>query len=317
MESNFCNVIYWNNYSEKSYLWGSTIKFLENKEVYFKNIVANTGIVIKEWRFSTNYQSDKIVSELPILEENIEYLIELNCNEIPINTAYLRINFYDFYDDFIDCKILKNKIGKITIPEKTYKYDIQLFSAGLKELTFKNLKIKKIIEPIESKEKLINKNEDYNVINIILKQPSINSETELDNNLLSSIENIYIYSNNFLSRSYYLDISSSDNLNEIIREYSNYNINFIGYTPLTNIAAVYYGIKYESNVYIVDDFSDKKIYDNLIYDNFGNDIYSLNKKNKLKLYKDKLGDSNDLNMFRNIIDYSYRLKFVFGDNYYG
>ncbi|MBF0716096.1 accessory Sec system protein Asp3 [Gemelliphila palaticanis] len=307
------NKIYWNNFGSNSYLYGSTLKFLKNKEVYFKNVMANTGIVIKEWKYITNYQADRILSELPLLQENKEYIVELNCREYPLNSAYLRINFYNLYDELIEYTIIKNKNGKFIFPEKTYKYTVQLFSAGLTEIYFNYFKIKEYTETKENndiKDRLLNFDFNVKTINVIFQNPTLNLDNLIPNEILNNIKNIYIYKNNLSNNDYYNYDISKMKLREVLEKYSNFKINFIGYTPLTNVAAIYYGSIYNSKIYIIDDFSDKSIYDKIIYDDFGRDIEFLNKSNRLILYFDKFKNLNTEKLFRNIIDYNYRLKFV-------
>ncbi len=60
-------IIYWNEYSADTYLYGSEVTYHAKDDVEFKNPMMPPGTVIKQWYSKTNYQAQRIEPALPML----------------------------------------------------------------------------------------------------------------------------------------------------------------------------------------------------------------------------------------------------------
>lgn len=321
-------IIHWENYVKNSYLYGTTLKFLENKEVYYKNALANTGITIKKWESQYNFQAAKSSIELPLLSNDNKYEIAVNANVIPEDSLYLRINFYDIYSELIEYKIIKNMKGIVSIPKNTFKYNIELFSAGLREMTFYNLAITEVnytTESVNNNENLLvsdisNENTDFKIlnindyfknINIIFQEQTINKIGELDNSIIALYKNVVIIKeNNYLLVNNRKEFSII--LEKFLADFPDYKLNFIGYNEATNKLAVYFATLFGGKAILSDIASNISTYTMDDYNNFANDFIKLYNDSSLVLIEDNIATIND-EITRKLFSYEYRLKLISKD----
>lgn len=287
MKNNVNTLIYWKNYGTNSYLYGTTLRFNQNsKEVYYKNIMANPGITLHSWYSQVNFQATRIAPQLPLLQHGKNYKIIVKAQVRPRNTLYLRINYYDIYDKILGYDIIKNLKGEFTYPKNSFKYTIELFSAGLSELTFSHLYIGELENNYE-KLTLNNIEEDSNILNIIFVENSLNSLPEILKEKYSCFSNVLLV-NDF----------NENLLISYLQENINWQeIKLIGYTENTNKKALYYLKIFENaKAYI---FVDSNM-------NMPTEITNV------ITYSESRDDNYNIELIGKIIDFSYRLKLLDG-----
>ena len=139
-------IIYWNEYSSDTYLYGSEIEYHGKNNVHFKNQLMPPGTVIKQWYSLTNYQAQRIDPSLPIIDGESRYRIKVNVETPDDKGCLIRLVFLDRYEREAGDFTLRGKEAEFSCPLKTYSYRMQLINAGMTEFVYHSV----IIEEIEN-----------------------------------------------------------------------------------------------------------------------------------------------------------------------
>lgn len=146
--------IFWNEYSSDTYLYGSKITYHRHDDVEFKNDLMPPGTIIKQWYSKTNYQTQRIEPELPMIDGESSYQIIVNIDVPKGQSCLIRLVFYDRYGQEAGCLNVWEKKMDFKCPLKTYSYCMQLVNGGMKELRFHNIMIReKENETVEKSKK--------------------------------------------------------------------------------------------------------------------------------------------------------------------
>ncbi len=136
--------IYWNEYAANSYIYGSEINYIAKDHVEFFNSMMPPGTVINEWYSRTNFQGQKMEPELPIIDGEGQYEIEVAMESNKKGGCLIRIVFLDKYDDEAGDVIVHESKAAFRCPLRTYSYKVQLISAGVSHLDFHYLIIREL-----------------------------------------------------------------------------------------------------------------------------------------------------------------------------
>lgn len=146
--------IFWNEYAEDTYLYGSKIVFHKKDDVEFENRLMPPGTIIKQWYSKTNFQAQKIEPTLPIIDGEGEYQITLNIDSTSDTGACLgRLVYYDRYGVEAGNFTLRDKETIFRCPLKTYSYCLQLINGGVTKFHFHSIVIQEIIHGTEENTK--------------------------------------------------------------------------------------------------------------------------------------------------------------------
>ena len=126
------------------FLCGSKVIYHSNQHISFFNPLVSSGVVLKSWVSSLNYQSSRTQPSLPLLKRKQNYQLCMNFECHPTNGVYTKIAFFDRYGDVIEEKIEKMKVFDFTYPDDTYTYQVSLLSAGFESLDFYSFSIKEM-----------------------------------------------------------------------------------------------------------------------------------------------------------------------------
>ena len=148
-------VIYWNEYSSDTYLYGSEINFLPNHKVEFKNTLMPPGTVIKKWYSKTNFQRQKIEPSLPMIDGEGEYRISFNITVSQQEHYIGKLIFFDRFYKEIGYLFLRNKEEIFRCPLNTYSYELHLINGGVTHFIFCSVEIQEIIDESEETAKKI------------------------------------------------------------------------------------------------------------------------------------------------------------------
>lgn len=314
----FSNIIYWNNFTTNSYLYGSIIKFKSKDYVHFKNLRMPSGKDINEWTSQTNHQSHKYIPQLPVLKKGKLYKIYINADTVPKNSIYLRILFYDRYEKIISETVIRSNEDIFTYPEDTYSYKIQVMNAGCSELIFHYLELTECVDRFDKKSfivsDIINKNENSTKLNVIFLEPKQNKFEELDRSLLENYCNVVLISSKIHNAHIYCYKFLFEDINNIFNQNGYKSINFYGNGEFSNIAAVQYKYLFEnSKAYITDAIQNyekyQKILENsyidekLIYKNYWNE--QVNRDSSIYIYDCKY--QNEESIFAKFYNNNYRI----------
>lgn len=135
-------VIYWNEYMANTYMYGSEVVYHKNNDVEFRNDFMPPGTVIKEWFSKTDFQRQRVEPELPIIDGEGEYQIQINIEVPEGESCLVRLVFYDRYGQEAGFFNIWEKEAEFKCPLKTYSYSMQLINAGVKQIRFHNVVIR-------------------------------------------------------------------------------------------------------------------------------------------------------------------------------
>lgn len=136
--------IYWNEYSNNTYLYGTELAFLARDDVHFKNRLMPPGTVIKRWYSKTNYQMMRIEPALPMIDGEGRYHIRLDAE--PLDGLILYLVFYDRYDLEAESQVIRGGEGDFQCPLKTFSYEVQLINGGAEEFRFHSIVMAEITD---------------------------------------------------------------------------------------------------------------------------------------------------------------------------
>lgn len=129
-------IVYWDQYAQDAWLYGSTISFRSISEVLFANNGMPPGFPVKEWFSSTNYAEQRIEPQLPLLLEGESYHVLVCKEDEPENGSFLRLNFYDRQGDLLDFQMIQGGEGCVTCPKGSAWYTAQLVEGGARRICF-------------------------------------------------------------------------------------------------------------------------------------------------------------------------------------
>lgn len=142
-------LIYWNEYSSDTYLYGSEIVFHKKDDVEFTNLLMPPGTIIKQWHSKTNFQMQKIEPSLPMIDGESRYRIIINADVQEGENCLARLVFYDRYEMEAGSLILRDKVTEFQCPLKTYSYRLQLINGGINKLHFHSIEIQELTDGTE------------------------------------------------------------------------------------------------------------------------------------------------------------------------
>lgn len=138
------NRIYWApEYSNAFSLGasGSQVTIQPDGTVHQHNALMAPGDTIMYWHSHNNYQMDKSVPQLPILQPGKQYRIVIHGNAFPIETAMYRINFNDRQGHQIKKVMFRDGIQTFRYPLEAVDYDLLIINAGGTDYYFDNAEI--------------------------------------------------------------------------------------------------------------------------------------------------------------------------------
>lgn len=148
-------IIYWNEYTADTYLYGSEIIFHRRDDVELVNHLLPSGTVIHQWYSKTNFQVQRIEPSLPMIDGESAYLVQAHIECAKAEEYLIRVIFFNRYDMEVDSVIIRDGEGTFQCPLSTYSYQIQLISGGLTAFHFHNILIKEIADETDEKNKAI------------------------------------------------------------------------------------------------------------------------------------------------------------------
>lgn len=138
-------IVYWNEYSSDTYLYGSEVIYHKKDDVEFKNCLMPPGTVIKQWYSKTNYQAQRIEPSLPMIDGESDYRIMINIDCPEHEVCLLLLIFYDRYDKEAGSIALRDRVTDFKCPLKTYSYRLQLINGGVTQFHFHSIIIQEVL----------------------------------------------------------------------------------------------------------------------------------------------------------------------------
>lgn len=138
--------IYWNEYANETYIYGSKILFHVRDDVEFKNRLMQPGAVLKRWFSKVNYQMMRVEPTLPMIDGEGRYHISLDVSAEPATGLLMKLIFYDRYDSEVGSQIVRDGEADFQCPLPTFSYEVQLINAGITRFHFHSIMITEITD---------------------------------------------------------------------------------------------------------------------------------------------------------------------------
>lgn len=146
-------IIYWNEYSSNTYLYGSEISYHAKDDVEYRNLLMPPGTVIKQWYSKTYYQMQRIEPALPIIDGESRYCMTVHI-ECPENENWLiALVFCDKYDAVVGRIAIRDEISYFQCPLRTYSYRMELVNGGMTQFRFHYVEIQEVEDEQEEEPK--------------------------------------------------------------------------------------------------------------------------------------------------------------------
>lgn len=278
-------VITWDYESGDSYLFGSNINYIAPDCVEFENNLLPPGTEIRNWRSKMNFQANKMGNILPILSPEKQYWIKLNVKLKENESVYVKVEFYNRFNDLLDFKIIYGEDSFI-YPKTAAYYSIILVNNGVSNFVFQNivLSTNEFIEDIPGYtiSNIKNYTDDSTELTVIFTEPMSREIQNINNKCLVNYKDVIIANSSLLDAHLYLEPGFQEYLNNTIKnlkeKYEISNVRFIGYGPISNFSAVFYSHCIDdSNAKITDEWLSSEKYNNII------NKYTLNEKKGIQI----------------------------------
>lgn len=137
-------IIYWNEYSSNTYLYGSEITYHAKDDVEYANLLMPPGTVIKRWYSKTNYQMQRIEPALPMIDGESRYRVTVHI-DCPEDEAWLiQLIFCDKYDAVAGSVAIRDEVTYFQCPLRTYSYRMELVNGGMTRFRFHYVEIQEV-----------------------------------------------------------------------------------------------------------------------------------------------------------------------------
>lgn len=258
--------LYWEDDAKDAYLFGTSL-IIEGKRISFSNEMIPSGNAIKIWNSITNFQGSRTQPDLPLLQKNTRYTLDILGTVVPENTLYLRVVFYNRFHDEISFVVLKDGDREFTYPQDAFSYQIELVNAGMKKLSFEAL----VLASEDNQTELVLDDALYpsggDTLHLLFSENPFHIYTDKDKQVLEKLGDVYVVSDKAAYDNLYCDEQFIKDLRHKISQHvSGYQkVDFIGYGPIGNFAAIYYSNWFGSGrAYVTNVFYPEKRYQQLL-----------------------------------------------------
>lgn len=254
--------IYWEDDAKDAYLFGTSL-IIEDKHISFSNELIPSGNAIKTWNSVTNFQGHRIPPSLPLLRKGEQYVLDIVGTTVPENSLYLRVVFFNRFQEELSFVVLKDGDRMFTYPKDAYSYQIELVNAGMKRMSFDALILSSEEEVFDREALEVLYPSGGDTLHLLFSEDPFQDYTDKDKALLKSLGDVYVVSDKTSYASLYCDESFIAELQKkISHSVSGYKqVAFIGYGPIGNFAAVHYSQRFRNDrAYVTSIFYPETVY---------------------------------------------------------
>lgn len=289
-------MITWNYESGDSYLFGSNINYIASDCVEFDNNLLPPGTDIRTWRSKMNFQWNKMGNILPILSPEKQYWIKLNVKLKENESVYIKVEFYNRFNDLLDFKIIYG-VNSFIYPKTAAYYSIILVNNGVSSFVFQNiiLSTDEFIEDIPGYtiSNIKNYTDDSTELTVIFTEPIPREIQIINNKYIVNYKDVIIVNSSLLDAHLYLEPDFQEYLMNTIKnlkqKYEISNVRFVGYGPISNFSAVYYSHYIDdSNAKITNEWLNSDKYNNIIKKYSLKEKIGISKNDNVDIDKSKL-----------------------------
>ncbi|WP_195856834.1 accessory Sec system protein Asp3 [Aerococcus urinae] len=251
-------IVRWSLMHDDIYSHGSQIEWLSPDKVSFKNSMVHSGIVINQWSSEKSYGLYFSSPNLPLLTSSKSYFLKFIGQVQPENSLMFTVEFFDYYGESMQKDFVRTSEDFFTVPDNYGHYTISLVNAGCRSIVFKRLIIAELIlDKVMAKDTLLIEN-DKSFQHLIFVEPGIGSIQEEVNKLqqLPVVNHqANLLASELLNAQLYLSEEAMSGVETFVQSSQASNFYFIGYGPISNLAASYYADRYlNSQALLTDDY---------------------------------------------------------------
>ena len=289
-------VITWDYETGDSYLFGSNINYIAPDCVEFDNNLLPPGTDIRTLRSKMNFQWNKMGNILPILSLEKQYWIKLNVKLKENESVYIKVEFYNRFNDLLDFKIIYG-VDSFIYPKTAAYYSIILVNNGVSSFVFQNiiLSTDEFIEDIPGYtiSNIKNYTDDSTELTVIFSEPIPREIQIINNKYIVNYKDVIIVNSSLLDAHLYLEPDFQEYLMNTIKnlkqKYEISNVRFVGYGPISNFSAVYYSHYIDdSNAKITNEWLNSDKYNNIIKKYSLKEKIGISKNDNVDIDKSKL-----------------------------
>lgn len=244
--------ILWDYQARNSFLFGSTLTVTAPDSIVFQNGLLPPGVEIQTWKSKIQFQANRITNTMPVLLPRKRYWLKSNIL-CPKNSVYFKLSFFNRYQECIESLILRDVISSFICPDEMSFYQISLMNNGVQTFYFSSIEI----ADFELKESMLGysiseiyQERPSNPLMIIFSEPIPREVVHIPEEYLKPFKNVQVISSSLNEAHLYLEENFKE---EMVKLYSQAQSNgqsiiFVGYGPISNVAAAYYALQFPNAI---------------------------------------------------------------------
>ena len=243
-----------------------------------------------------NFQWNKMGNILPILSPEKQYWIKLNVKLKENESVYIKVEFYNRFNNLLDFKIIYG-VDSFIYPKTAAYYSIILVNNGVSNFVFQNIVLStgEFIEDIPGYtiSNIKNYTDDSTELTVIFSEPIPREIQIINNKYIVNYKDVIIVNSSLLDAHLYLEPDFQEYLMNTIKnlkqKYEISNVRFVGYGPISNFSAVYYSHYIDdSNAKITNEWFNSEKYNNIIKKYLLKEKIGISKNDNVDIDKSKL-----------------------------
>ena len=244
--------ILWDYQARNSFLFGSTLTVTAPDSIVFQNGLLPPGVEIQTWKSKIQFQANRITNTMPVLLPKKRYWLKSNIL-CPKNSVYFKLSFFNRYQECIESLILRDVISSFICPDEMSFYQISLMNNGVQTFYFSSIEI----ADFELKESMLgySTSETYQEgptdhITIIFSEPIPREVVHIPKEYLKSFKNVQVISSSLNEAHLYLEEEFKEEMAKLYSkaQSNGQSIIFVGYGPISNVAAAYYALQFPNAI---------------------------------------------------------------------
>ncbi|KAA9234415.1 accessory Sec system protein Asp3 [Aerococcus mictus] len=251
--------IRWGQTKGEDYAYGSQISWKSPDHVHFKNKLMPSGERITSWSSRSAFQMTKESAKLPLLMRGRSYQILFHGQSYPERSVFFKVSFFDYYGEAIEECYLRHASDYFTVPDTYNYYEISMQHGGCEAIDFSQMRIVPYSEKLaqtDAKPYWIHSTSasNYLIFDELGNGPQVSSLAKTSANftyMTSTLTNGHLY----LRKSAQKLIDQAFN--------NNPHLIFVGYGPISNLAALYHAHRLGTWAFISEDVLTESAYNDL------------------------------------------------------
>ena len=240
--------INWDHQAMQRYLYGATVVMPSVDRVVLSSELIPPTAVLMQWDSLHHYQAQRQSPTLPLLQPGRRYYMACNVLTKPAQSVYWRLNFFDHYHEKIGSQLLKEETGSFDYPLNATRYTLELVNMRSQSLDYQTVLLSE--QPVPAHQTvylsdLLNEETSSDVLTVIFEEPSNRYLGSIAPTRLEAITNcIVVQAIGKWAQAYLTPVIEQQlvaHIQQLEHEYEIGAIHFVGYGPISNLAASYYG----------------------------------------------------------------------------